>query len=329
MEKRTLRVAITGGSGFIGTNAVNYCLENNINCINIDIKAPNDKTHVSLWHQIDIRDKQLFFDCLRDYQPTHILHLAATTGMDVKDLSFFDTNIDGVANLIAIGKELPTLSRIVFTSSLLVCKNGYIPKSDTEYCPPNLYGKSKMLGEQLVRQVTHLPFDWTIVRPTSIWGPWFEHSYKAFFQVINKGLYFHPGKKEIIKPASYVGNTVYMMFALLFGANKLVSRQTFYLADYPTYSTRKWANTIQEQMKPNSKLKTMPLSLLKIAAILCDILKKCGYKNLPLSRFRLSNMLIGGAYPTENTQLAVGPLPSNLEQGVSETIMWMQKYRHL
>jgi len=37
--------------------------------------------------------------------PTHILHLAAKTGMDSNDISFFSANIDGVKNLIECAEE--------------------------------------------------------------------------------------------------------------------------------------------------------------------------------------------------------------------------------
>ena len=51
--------------------------------------------------------------------------------------------------------------------------------------PPNLYGESKVIGEKLVQE-SEINCDWVIVRPTSIWGPWFEHS-SDFFKVIDRG----------------------------------------------------------------------------------------------------------------------------------------------
>ena len=78
------------------------------------------------------------------------------TGMDIHDMSFFDANTNGVQNLLETTPSLPNLQRILFTSSLLVCRNGYVPMSDLEYCPPNLYGESKVIGEKMVR-IASLP----------------------------------------------------------------------------------------------------------------------------------------------------------------------------
>ena len=124
-----------------------------------------------------------------------------------KNLDNLECNINGVENIIEASKVLKSLKRVVFTSSLLVCKNGYIPKNDTDYNPPNFYGQSKMIGEKKVRS-SNMHCEWVIVRPTAIWGPWFEYSYNAFFRMIDKNRYMHIGDKEFEKPASYVGNTV-------------------------------------------------------------------------------------------------------------------------
>ena len=180
-----------------------------------------------------------------------------------------------------------------------------------------------MLGEKKVRE-SDLKCEWVIVRPTSIWGPWFSYSYKKFFQTIDKNRYLHIGTKEFQKPASFVGNTVYMIFKLLFDKNKAINKSTFYLADYPWYSTRKWANTIQKVL--NSKeIYTAPLWVLKVFAIIGDLLKLTFKVEPPLTSFRLGNMLTGGEYPINKTRKVVGDLPYNLPKSTFITAQWMYK----
>ena len=141
-----IRLCITGGSGFIGTTAMQWALDNVETVVNFDIHPPKVPAHQPHWQSIDIRDKASFTTALEEFAPTHIWHLAAMTGMDIQDISFFDANTDGVSNLLEAAKSLPNLQRILFTSSLLVCRNGHVPQTDTEYCPPNLYGQSKVIG---------------------------------------------------------------------------------------------------------------------------------------------------------------------------------------
>ena len=178
-----IKFCITGGSGFIGTTAMDVALKK-YTTINFDIRPPKILEHQPYWRYVDIRDFESFSNALTEFQPTHILHLAAKTGMDIHDMSFFDANTIGVANLIKATQKIKTLKRVLFASSLLVCPNGFVPSSDTEYNPPNLYGESKVIGEKLVRE-SETNCAWVIVRPTSIWGPWFEHSYRSFFKIPN------------------------------------------------------------------------------------------------------------------------------------------------
>ena len=320
--KDKISLCITGGSGFIGTAAMQWALDQEFEVINFDIRPPNVLAHQQHWKYVDIRDKHEFTAALVDFQPTHIWHLAAMTGMDIHDMSFFDANTIGVQNLLEATLHLPNLQRTLFTSSLLVCRNGYVPQNDTEYCPPNLYGESKVIGEKMVRE-SQLACDWAIVRPTSIWGPWFEHSYKTFFKVIDRGWYVQPGEKPIVKPLSYVGNTVYMMQKILLHQEKDVSHQTFYLGDYPQHSIQEWADLIRQQLGRPGKIPVFPIGVMRLLAKGGDFCKTLGWSDPPITSFRLNNMLTGAHYPIEKTQEVVGELPFNLQEGVQQTLDWM------
>jgi nucleoside-diphosphate-sugar epimerase len=214
---------------------------------------------------------------------------------------------------------------VVFTSSLLVCRNGYVPKNDQDFCPPNLYGESKVEGERLIRAAGDLPFEWKVVRPTSVWGPWFEHSYRSFFRMVSMGLYVHPGATPIHKPLTFVGNTVQTMLRLLTTPS---DDDVYYLVDYPQRSIQEWANTIRLQIN-NKRVRTAPVSLLRFGAVAGDILKALTRRDMPLTSFRLNNMLTGGSYPIDNTKALVGPLPYTMEQGVDRTLSWMRATKQI
>ncbi len=323
MVENIERLCVTGGSGFIGTNAVARAISSNIPVLNIDVRPPKVKEHKFCWKNVDILQSKSLREALCDFQPTHILHLAAKTGMDAPDIEYFSANTTGVKNLIDATSKVTSVKRTLFASSLLVCRNGYIPSSDTDYCPINFYGESKVIGEQIVRQ--HAASDgWVIVRPTSVWGPWFEHSYKTFFQIIAKRLYIHPGNKEVTKPLSYVANAVYSMEALLSECPAKVCGQTFYLADYPQISTKLWANEIAKTLGHGNPIH-VPLPFLRSLAIFGDIAKSIFKYEAPLTTFRLNNMLTGAEYPYQKTENIVGELPISLQNAIAETLNWMQQ----
>ena len=314
-------LVVTGGSGFIGTNLCEYLIEKDFNFINLDIHPPKNSDHLKYWKELDIRDKSNLNEIMESFQPSHILNLAADLGMDHNSLENLQTNIIGVENLVNAIKTVDSVKKVLFVSSLLVCENGYIPENETDYCPPNYYGKSKVIGEEKVRSAD-LDCEWAIIRPTSIWGPLFDYSYKDFFKTIDKNRYFHIGNNEFQKPASFVGNTVYMMMKILLESNPNTNNETFYLADYPWYSTKKWAITIQTILN-TKRIRTAPIWMLRIIAKFGDIYKVIIKIDPPLTSFRLNNMLTGGAYPLENTKKICGDLPFDLNESVYKTAEWM------
>ena len=90
------KILITGGSGFIGTNMVEYYLEGGLEILNIDIVKPLKQKHELYWKECDINNTVHMKKVITAFKPTHIIHLAAGTAMDVSDISHFKTNFDGV-----------------------------------------------------------------------------------------------------------------------------------------------------------------------------------------------------------------------------------------
>ncbi len=215
------------------------------------------------------------------------------------------------------------MKRVLFGSSPLVCSNGYIPARNDVYCPDNIYGESKAEGVRIVRSTAGDAFTWSIFRPSSTWGPWFELGYLHFFQLVARGLYFHPGGVNIVKPTCFVGNGAYMMDKLFQAPPEKVHGKVFYLVDYPEHTTRQWAETIRTAVggKP---LWSVPMPVLKTAALCGDVAKLLGWKEPYLTSFRLNNMMNGGRYPFEPIEAVAGPLPANLADGVEQTIAWMR-----
>jgi nucleoside-diphosphate-sugar epimerase len=241
-------------------------------------------------------------------------------------LSDYSANTIGVQNLIAAIEGLKSLQRIVFASSRLVCRIGYQPSSDQDYCPTTPYGESKVVGEQIVRDAAHrIPCSWVIVRPTSIWGPWFDVPYKTFFLAIAKGRYVHPGRAEIFKSFGFVGNTVYELQRLLEAPAESVSEKTFYLADYPPIDVASMANSIQHELGV-APIRTLGVAVLRGAAWMGDVLKLLGWRHPPLTTFRLNNLLTPMVHDLEPLRRIVGELPYSMEEGVRLTAGWLKSH---
>ena len=217
MEKK---IIITGGSGFIGTNLLQYYLDKKITVINIDVNEPANIDHLRYHRKVDICDRSSLLKCILDFEPTHIVHLAARTDLRGSSLEQYKANTVGVSNLVEAASSLPSLEKVVFTSSMLVCEAGYIPKSENDYKANTVYGQSKVWSEEYIKNNTAIKFDWNIVRPTSIWGPWFGTPYRNFFDMLIQDRYFNIKGSKTRKTFGFVGNVVYQIDKLLLSTDK-------------------------------------------------------------------------------------------------------------
>ena len=318
------RILITGGSGFIGTNLVEYYYGQGCTVVNIDIRHPRNAGHHMLWNKCDILDFGHLRDTFLRFDPEYVIHLAARTDLNEKNnIDGYNVNTDGVRNVVNAANGCGRLKRAIFVSSRYVCANGYQPTHDADYSPFTLYGESKVIGEQIVRSA-EVAFEWVIVRPTSIWGPWFDIPYVIFFETIWKGFYFNIGRLNPKKQYGYVGNTVYQIDKLLNASIMSVNRKTLYVCDYPPYELRHWADLIRQAMD-RKKIRSLPLWMLRIAALLGDRLSGFGWQRWPITTSRLENLLTDITYDTHELESICGGLPYDLGTGVNTTVSWMRE----
>lgn len=322
---RTRRVLITGGSGFIGTNAVEAFLRDGCVVLNVDIAAPKIAAHARSWNNVDILDKAGLKRVFASFRPELVIHLAAKTVLDERaTLALYAANIEGVQNVIDAIQTAGSVERTFFASSRLVCRLGYVPKDDTDYQPSTLYGLSKVRGEQLVRAASPGLGTWTILRPTGIWGPWFGVPYRDFFNTIKHGRYVHPAGRDARKSYGYVENTVHQLQRLAARPPSDVHGRTFVVADYPPISVKAWAESIGEALDARP-IRSVPVSLLKGAAVVGDAIERSGRGHAPLTSFRLNNLVSDMVYDTDALEALVGPLPYTPAQGVERTVAWLNQ----
>jgi nucleoside-diphosphate-sugar epimerase len=318
------KILITGGSGFVGTNLVEYYLKSGWDVYNLDIAAPRNKKHSSHWHQVDLLNRQAVFNTLKDFSPTIVLHFGARTDLDERvNLGGYAANIEGTWNLIDAIREIGTIQRVIFASSQLVCRLGYKPASDDDYAPSTLYGLSKIWMERIIR-TARLEQTWTIVRPTSFWGPWFGIPYRNFFDVIKKGLFIFPTGLTVWKQWGYVENSVFQIDGLLKAHPKQIHGRTFYMADYQPLSLLDFANAVSETFG-RQQIRTVPLGLLRFVSKIGDGLQKMGWTAPPLTTFRLNNIITDEVQDLSSLEGVIGALPHDYREGIQRTVAWMQE----
>lgn len=322
MIEKDDHILITGGSGFIGTNLINFLEERDHNIINFDKNPPIRKEHEKYWIKGNIMNIDDLKSVFNKFNPTIIIHLAARTDTLSDKLEDYDENVTGTENLINEVKKHSNIKHLVVTSTQYVYKNKDNPfgENDSSYSPHTVYGESKRLTEEITRN-SEIQCKWTIIRPCNVWGPWHMRYPEELWKVIAKGYYIHPSKKPVIRTYSYVKNLVYQLYGILIDKEERVNKKTYYLGDLPVDSYI-WLNAFSKEINGNN-IKRIPRPFFYIAAIFGDILKKFGIK-FPLYSMRYKNMIEDYYAPSNITVYLFGSYNNSYKNNVKETIDWLK-----
>ena len=321
-----MRLLVTGGSGFIGTNLVTEFGEYDGELQNLDIQSPLDPTQRGFWHNVDILNQKRLNAVFQQFQPHWVIHLAARAECDENTTveAGYRVNIEGTRNVLEAICATPSVQRAIITSSQFVCAPGRLPKDDTDYFPETIYGESKVITEQLTRE-TDLPICWTIIRPTNVWGPWHMRYRREFWRVLERGLYTHPGRQPVIRSYGYVKNVVHQIRKIFDVDVDLVRGQTFYLGDRPI-NLFDWVNGFSEALT-GREVRVVPRSLMRALALLGDIPTYLTGKPFLINSSRFRSMTTDYQTPMKRTFELFGENPYTLEDGIRETVEWLQSHR--
>ncbi len=317
-----MRVLVTGASGFIGTNLMASLGADCSSVLNVDAASPLCAAQEPYRVPGNILDPVRLQAIFRAYAPTHVLHLAARTDCDERaTLDDYRVNTDGTRNVLAAVAATPSVQRLIVTSTQFVCRPGHWPQGDEDYNPHTVYGQSKVVAERLTRRAD-LGCTWTIVRPTTIWGPWLLRHRDQFFPVLRRGLYVHPGRKPCLRSWGYVGNVVHQMRKILEAPAALVHGKVFYLGD-PPRSLLDWVNACSVRLRGKPVL-VAPRGVVLLLGLLGDAAGLVGVR-FPISTSRYRSMTEDYLVPIQPTLDVAGQSPFSLEQGVEEVVRWLEQ----
>jgi len=177
-----MRVLLTGGAGFIGSQLLERLLARGDDVAVIDdfndyydpaLKRSNLPKAGFRLHERDIRDAA---ELVGREKPDAVVHLAARAGVRpslADPLLYESVNVGGTLRLLEACRQAG-VGRFVFASSSSVYGNGKAPASedDEPLSPISPYGISKLMGEHYVRIYSHLHgLKATCLRFFTVYGP--------------------------------------------------------------------------------------------------------------------------------------------------------------
>ena len=182
-----MKLLVTGGLGFIGSNFIEYMMKNypEIQIINVDkcdycARIDNVDGNLPQYTLVlaDITDKQIMKDVFRLYEPTHVIHFAAQSFVDLSFEQSFQFTRDNVLGTHVLLETVRNYGRIqkfihVSTDEVYGEVEGHVTCDEsTALNPMNPYAASKAAAELYVKAYTkcyNLPC--VITRGNNVFGP--------------------------------------------------------------------------------------------------------------------------------------------------------------
>jgi nucleoside-diphosphate-sugar epimerase len=186
-----MKIAITGGSGFIGTNLVNL-LKKEHDILILDKSQP--KIQDVDFIECDLLESEKLSSVLENTDI--VIHLAAAVGVKLTEenpLYTLNLNIKGTQNILESCKQ-NNVKKIIFASSSEIYGEAlHVPIKETDPpMPITNYGVTKITGEEYVKAFAKIsPIKYSILRFFNAYGPGQSTSF-VMSQFISKAISNEP-----------------------------------------------------------------------------------------------------------------------------------------
>jgi dTDP-4-dehydrorhamnose reductase len=153
-----LKILVTGAKGQLGYDAMKVLKARKIECMGVDI---ND---------FDITDEEVAFEYIVGYHPNAVIHCSAYTAVDKAEENeklCRAVNADGTRNIAKACKKIDTKMVYISTDYVFPGTGEDAYEVDDPKGPLNVYGRTKLEGEEAVRELVNKHF---IVRISWVFG---------------------------------------------------------------------------------------------------------------------------------------------------------------
>lgn len=309
-----MKLAVWGGSGFIGTTLVTLLLKNPKNRVKIFDKKLSD-THKKICELADIVEfrGECYFDVL--------INLAAEHKDDVLPIDMYDrVNVEGAKNLCNLARK-NNISHIIFTSSVAVYGFAEIGADESaKIAPYNDYGRTKWEAEQVYREwqaEDEQKRTLTIIRPTVVFGEKNRGNVFNLFKQIASGRFLMIGNGKNRKSMAYVENVAaFIEYSLTF--KKGIHLYNY--VDKPDFSMNKLIGYVSNLLGQGSKTRIrLPYIIGLLIGNLFDFAAKISGKKFSISAIRVKKFCSNSVYKSgiDNTGFLA---PVELSKAIEKTV---------
>lgn len=327
-----MKVFVTGGTGFTGAALVSRLLESGYEVSVLD-KQPGlalDELRQRGAEIIlgSITDPELVAKGIQDAEV--VMHLAAAfreTG--APDSLYKEVNVEGT-RVVAVQALKSGVRKFVYCSTQGV--HGHIenPPGDenSPIAPADYYQQTKYEGELVVRELADGKMEYTILRPTAIYGPGDPERFWMIFRRAVKGRFLMFGKGLTFYHPVYIDNLVdAFMQAMKPGVG---AGQQYIIGDEEYYTINELVRRVGKALDVEVSIPHFPIMPLVIAGHACEKLCKPFGINPPIFPRRVDWFRQVRAFRIDKAKRDLDYQPRvDIDEGLRLTGEWYRREGYL
>lgn len=317
---------VTGANGFVGSHLVAALAEQQYHVRCIVRSSSNIKWLEKLDVEIircGLQDKTALKKAFENAR--FIFHVAGTTKEKKYD-SYHYGNVQLTENVLQACENIPSIQKIVITSSLAAAAASLLNQpinEETPSYPISKYGKSKLAMEQMLHQkYKHLPY--SIVRPPAVYGAR-DTEILTFFAMVNKGLATQVGLKTKQISMVYIDDLIQ---GLILAATKdIATHQTYFITSDEILTYEELIQAVAQALDKQPLKIPIPHFLLHGIAGVLEFITIFQQKVPPLNREKAKEMTQEAWICTsEKARKELGyQAQTFIQEGTKKTVNWYKK----
>jgi dihydroflavonol-4-reductase len=327
------KVLITGSSGFVGSFLVEEAISRGYEVF-AGVRDKSSRKYLKdsriRFFNIDLSSRTELEKALKREKFDYIIQNAGVTKARDED-TYYRVNAHAVDDFVQVLKHMDAVpEKFVMISSLAAYgpadnKKGKLVTRQSLPQPVTTYGKSKLKGEQLLKE--HQGFPYSIIRPTAVYGPR-EVDLLTVYKMINLKLELLIGNEDQRLTFVYVKDLVRAVLDVMSMAK---SGSDYFVTDGNVYSATEFNDEVKKHLKTTTLKLKLPVSLVRIMAILSEKMSSLSGNYPALNLEKVKELeCISWECDISNLKEDINYQPAySLSEGLKETIEWYKSHKIL
>ncbi len=324
-------IAVTGGTGFVGTHLVNRLVQEGkqVRVLVRSRKKAQEKLPPSIEIiEGDLGDKEAIDQLVNG--ATQVFHVASILQEpSTPDKVFWDIHVEATRHLLEAANKYKVERFIHFSTIGVLGSPKVIPANEeSPYQTKDIYQITKCEAEKLaIKTFKETGLSGVVIRPAAVYGPGDLRLLKLFKFIAN-GKFRMIGKGNVYNHPVYVEDLV--SGALLAAEKKESQAQVYIIGGESPVLLKDWVAIISRTTNQPITKHAVPFFPVWCAAVLCELICYPFKIDPPLYRRRVQFFSKSRAFKIDKAKKELNYQPKvSLEEGVKQTCEWYKQHGYL